>query len=193
MSILNSILKSLGESQLEKLGTKLWLSPAQTKQATDLLLPLLLGAINKNTQTKEWATSLYDTLDRHINPIEDVEDIDENDWFKILWHLFGNKLEKIEEKASKEIGLETNQVNSLLKNLAPILLGKLGEQKSSKWAGLEDLIGMIGWATNQAKEENGTLGNLLGAFLDKDGDGDYKDDLLQKGADMLMDQFRNKW
>ena len=185
MSILNNIIQSIWQSQLEKLGQKIWLSEAQTKQAASLLMPLILSAMDKNTGTKEWADSLFGALDKHTTT-PDVDQIDENDGMKILWHIFGNKLGKVEEKASETTWLAASQIDGLLKNLAPLLLGQLGEKKSSWSLDLSGLLNTISWATTEAKQSDNGLYKLIGWLLDSEGDGDYKDDLLQKWADMLM-------
>lgn len=182
---MNSILQSIWESQLKKLGTKLWLSESQTKQAAEMLMSLLLSAMNKNANTEEWATSLYNALDQHTTT-PDVDEVDENDWSSILSHIFGSKLWKVEEKASETTWLDTDQIGGLLKNLAPLLLGQLGEQKSSWSLDLGSLLGTLSWATSEAKSSNSGLDTLIWWLLDSDGDGDYKDDLMQKWADMLM-------
>ena len=192
MSILNNIIQSIWQLQLEKLSQKIWLSETQTKQTTNLLISLLLSAMNKNANTKEGADSLFDALDQHT-ATPDVDDIDENDGDSILEHILGDKLTKVEEKTSKIIGIDTSQVNGLLKNLAPLLLGQFGQQKVSWSLDLWGLLGTLSWADNEVKSDSGSIGSLITWLLDSDGDGNYKDDLLEKWADMLMWKiFSNK-
>jgi len=94
-----------------------------------------------------------------------------------LQHIFPEQKEAVQSDLSQKSGLEKNQVLNLLIQLAPLVLGILGNQKEEQ-GDQGDITGLIGNALgmmgNQqpAQQSNqsgfqGLLGNLLKAFLTK--------------------------
>ena len=98
--------------------------------------------------------------------------MDTQDGAKILGHVLGNRSSGVERKLSAQTGLQPNQVNGVLTQLAPLVMGMLGQQKAQQGIS-SDGIGML---------LGGLLGNsdMLGmvtSLLDSDKDGDVMDDV----------------
>lgn len=163
---------------IKKISKQVGAQPDQVKQLTDLALPTLLQAMNKNSQTKDGAKSLLNALDQHQD--DDVLDlnqffnnVDTKDGAKIIGHLLGSKEKKVEQGLAIKTGLDMNQVSSLLTMLAPLLLSQLGKQKKQKNGfGVDDLMGMLG-GFKGSKD----VMDMVSGLLDSDGDGDIMDDV----------------
>jgi hypothetical protein len=96
---------------------------------------------------------------------------------KILSQVIGGKKEKVQNNLAKQTGLQSGQVSGLLTQLAPMLLGALGNQKKRRQSGANGIAGLLP-----------SLGSLLGgpiqaalsgiaSLLDADKDGNIMDDL----------------
>lgn len=145
-------------------------------------LPELLGHIQKNTSEAKWLENFLWALGKHEENIS-LSDIDENDGKKILGHILGNDETSITNNISQKLGIESTQASTALKNIAPILMKKFGKAKAE-------------WIINSTNT-NDILSalskkNILTNILDKDGDGDIKDDLLNMGINYLKNRFLKK-
>jgi len=63
-TILEQISSQLGDDAYQKIGQRLGLDAAASKKAVENALPVLLGAIARNTQNPQGASSLASALDR---------------------------------------------------------------------------------------------------------------------------------
>lgn len=96
----------------------------------------------------------------------------------ILGHILGGKRGQVEQGVGQASGIDAAQSGELLKMLAPIVMGALGQMKRQKGldaGGLTDLLtqerSQIG---NRSRRQSG--GSLLD-LLDADGDGNVIDDV----------------
>ena len=141
---------------LEELGKKAGARPDQAQKVAQSALPAILEALKQNAASPDGAKSLNKALDDHKDDkITDIasflKNVDTNDGAKILQHIFGNKNENVQKELAKKAEMDTNQVSTLLTQLAPLVLGTLGNQKKEQ--GGSDVMNLIG--------------NVLGSFLKK--------------------------
>lgn len=154
--------------------------PDKMQDAIKLGIPTLVEAMTKNAQSTEGAASLNGALEKHKDSnVDDVlgflKNVDTKDGSKMLSHIFGNDKENVQSNISKQTGLKSNQVGGMLAALAPLLMGMLGKQKSSKNVGSSGLSSMF----------TGILGSLATAGLtravtknlDSNKDGSIMDEL----------------
>lgn len=132
---------------LEELGKRVGADPKQTKQLANAALPALLGALQNNAASPDGAKALNKALDDHKDDkIDDIlgflKNVDTNDGAKMLQHIFSDQKEAVQGDLAQKAGLQNNQVSDLLTQLAPLVLGALGNQK--KQAGQSDLTNLIG-------------------------------------------------
>ncbi len=182
-SVINNVAKRLGMSEKEAAG------------AVGLALPVILSGMRRNVQSEHGAQSLNNALNdpRHdgsiLNNLGSLlggsTQTVEQDGNKILGHIFGNNKPAVEEGISKKTGLSMQKIGPLLAILAPIVMGYLGREKqktNTQSGGLGDLLGgLLGGGqsqTHQQPRQGGGLLDMVGGFLDKDGDGNIVDDLL---------------
>jgi hypothetical protein len=204
-SIMAGLLDVLGPAlsgtTLQQLSGTIGADEQTTKRAALAALPLLLGAMNRNTDDPEGARSLATALEQdHDGGLLDhlggflgafsggtgaaaafgVPGVDgrATNGAGILRHVFGDRLSTVEQGVGKATGLDRGQVMQMLVALAPIVMAYLGRQKRQQnldGGGLSDLLRR---EAGQAREAapNDLLGSL-GAFLDRDGDGNPLDDV----------------
>ncbi len=159
----------------------------KTKTVMSMALPLLMGAMKRNTATPDGAAGLMSALSgKHDGSILDnlgslfgggVDEEVKNDGAGILKHVLGNSQNNVTNALSQKSGMDTGAVMNVLKVAAPILLGYLGKQQRQQPAqsssGIEGLLGgMLGGGKQQNKQQS-----LIESVLDGDNDGSILDDV----------------
>lgn len=179
-----SILNSLQDNQaVNQLTISVGADSNQVKKAVELGLPMLMQAMGNNAKTPQGAASLAKALDQHKDdPLDDVmgflKGVDINDGKKILGHVFNQKTQTVQKNLAMQTGMSSNQAENLLAQLAPIVLGALGKEKSQKGVDANGLTSMIPMLTGLlgSGSKNDILG-MASKLLDADGDGDIMDDV----------------
>ena len=179
---------TLTPSTLRDLGAQVGASPEQTGAAVNAALPMMLGALQRNSGSEQGAMSLLGALDRD----HDGSILDDLGGFlgqgppaagdRSLDHMFGGRRAPVENAVSRASGMNGAQVTQLLAMLAPLVLGMLGRARNQGGqTGSGGLGDLLGGAMGQMQKQSPGLGGLLGGLLDSDGDGSVMDDLLEKG------------
>lgn len=181
MSLLTDmLLKQLGDGGLSSLSQNLGADQAATKTAAAAALPMLVSALAKNASSSDGASALDQALgrDHDGSALDNLGALlgqgPSKDGEGILKHVLGGKRQVAEAGIAKASGLDVGQAASMLATLAPMLMGALGKAKREKGLDAGGVAGMLAGEGEQAKQ---ALGGLAG-FLDQDGDGDIKDDIL---------------
>jgi hypothetical protein len=188
MSGLLDLLNSpMGKQLISGVAGQTGQSENKTADVLSMAVPLLMGAMKKNTSTPGGAQGLMNALSsKHDGSILDDlgglfgGGVDQNvmdDGAGILGHVFGAKQPQVENALSSKSGLDAGTISQILKIAAPILLGYLGkqtrQQNVSSPDGLNGLLGgLMGGGKNATKQQS-----LIETFLDSDGDGSVIDDL----------------
>lgn len=204
--VLQSLMGILDDRAMQQIGRQIGASPEQTQGAIQQALPLILGAMGRNAAQPTGAEALHRAVTRDhanvdiggllggllgggqaANPVASQGE-------SILKHVFGARQERAAVGLSRTAGLDQGGAAQLLKILAPIVMAQIGktqQQQGLSAGGLGDLLGMIGGAKPQAQGNAG--GGLLGAVLDRDGDGDVDfADLAPMAGQVLGGLFGNK-
>ena len=177
--ILELLSEQLSGNNLSMISKQLGTDEATTVKGIGAALPSLLGAITKNAETSQGAEGILGALDRdHDGSIlDDLAGFLGNKQYEepragagILGHVLGGNQDRVQSNISKASGLTPESAGSLMKMLAPMLMGALGKQKQSQGMGLDDLMGFLG-KEKQSVEKQG--GSFIGRMLDQDGDGDF--------------------
>jgi hypothetical protein len=168
----------------------------KTADVLSMAMPLLLGAMKKNTSDPQNAAGLINALSsKHNGSILDnlgglfeggVNNDVINDGAGILGHVLGNKQSNVENAISQKSGVDAGSVAQILKIAAPIVMGFLGKEKAqgnvNDANGLSSLLGsMLGGQPQQNQ-------SLITSLLDADGDGSVLDDV----ADMVLGSKEKK-
>ncbi|MEO9513985.1 MAG: DUF937 domain-containing protein [Flavobacteriaceae bacterium] len=159
----------------------------KTADVLSMAMPLLMGAMKKNTSTAGGAEGLLNALSsKHDGSIlNDLGGlfgggVDQNvmdDGAGILGHVFGSKQPQVENALSNKSGIDASSISQILKIAAPILLGYLGKQSRQQNVSSPDALsgllgGLMGGNSSANKQQS-----LIETFLDSDGDGSVIDDL----------------
>lgn len=172
MDIQGMIQNAVQDKIVAEISKKTWLQWETAQKAIKAALPMLMGAMSKNADTQEWKDALDSALDAH----DETNVLNETEWEKMLWHILWDEESAVEEAVAAQAWVSKEEATSVTKMIAPFLMGQLG---SAKKAGA-DVAGDLNKDT--------IAKSLLTSFLDKDWDGDVKDDLLWMG----MDYFKKK-
>ncbi|MGB5286281.1 MAG: DUF937 domain-containing protein, partial [Polyangiales bacterium] len=180
--LMQSIVAQLSGAPMAQLSSQLGTDSRTTQNAVQAALPLLLGALAKNSAASGGADALASALDRdHDGGI--LDDIGgflaggaSSDGAAILGHILGKREPTVEAGIGKATGMQTDQTAQLLQMLAPIVLGYLGRQKQQQGMNAGTLGELLGTQSKQAQSQNPAL-SALASLLDKDDDGSIVDDL----------------
>ncbi|MGO4910886.1 DUF937 domain-containing protein [Leeuwenhoekiella sp. W20_SRS_FM14] len=183
LDLLNS---DLGKQLISGASAQTGASESKTADVLSMALPVLLGAMKKNAQTKEGASGLLGALsNKHDGSILDNlgsllggGSVDQNvisDGAGILSHVLGGKQPVVENTLSQKSGLDAGTVAQILKIAAPILLGVIGkETKQNNVNDSSALSGILGSMLGGQPKGNQSL---IESLIDADGDGSVLDDV----------------
>jgi hypothetical protein len=87
---------------------------------------------------------------------------------------------------AKEAGLGKDEVGGILSQLAPLLMGVMGQQQKQQGVGTSGIASLVTDALG--KSAKGGMMDIAAQFLDKDKDGSVVDDI----GDMLGGMFGKK-
>ncbi len=194
MSILEMLTQQLGSGGIQKISRSLGADEGATGSAIGAALPLLMGALARNSATNDGAEQLHRALNRHDGSVLDnvsgfLDQPDENDGNGILGHVLGGRRGTVEAGVSKASGLDQAAVAKLLPMLAPLVMGAVGRTQRQSKADAASLAGVLASERNQIEQEQPALQGL-GRLLDTDGDGQVVDDLARMGKGLLGGLFR---
>lgn len=186
------LMKMLGNKEnVEKISGNAGAESDKVQKLMDMGIPTIMQAMGRNAKSPEGAESLMNALRQHQD--DDVENmvrnpsaIDKNDGEKILSHILSSKDDQVKMNLAKETGLEKNQVSGVLAQIAPLLMGVMGQQQKQRGAGVSDISSLVTDALG--KSAKGGMMDMATRFLDQDKDGSIVDDI----GDMLGGMFGKK-
>lgn len=163
MDLLNLLTGAMtSQSTVNTLSEKSGASNAQIKKLLLLALPLILKAMTSNASSQSGANSLLSALTQHKNKASldtQVREADTEDGAKIIGHILGGNSQSVMNSLASQSGLDSNQVSSILANIAPALLSGVSAAKdtavSQQQSGINlsdgldfgDIMGMFGAAS----------------------------------------------
>lgn len=185
--MIDSLLGQMGSGTLGQLAGMLGSDEGATKDAVGAGMQAIMGGLAHNASKPEGAAALLGALNKdHDGSI--MGDLTGflgkgggapamQDGKAILGHVFGTKRSAVAEQVSQNSGLSLASVGKMLPMLAPMVMGFLGKQKNDGNLDQAGLASMLQGERKAAEKANpGLLGGLT-KMLDRDGDGDFKDDL----------------
>lgn len=201
-NILDLVQSQLSGDVLEQLAKQIGGGTAETQTAIQSAIPAMLQAMTKNAASQDGAASLASALDKdHDGSI--LNDLmgfvtagnDTNGGAGILNHLFGQKKSTVETAISQNSGLNNNATANLMTQLAPIVMGFLGQQKKQGGLDVSSIASLVMNQLSGAKKQQKGSGNaaldMITGLLDKEGDG-VADDLMDIGKGLLGNLFGGK-
>ena len=198
-TLTDEIFSQLSRAEVQQIGAQLGTGQAQTAGAIAAALPMILGAMGRNTSQAGGADALLGALGRDHSGGGGIGDIlgavlggqqnRQTDGLGQLGHIFGGQLPRAEAGLGQATGLGGDKAQMLLKILAPIVLAYLSKRMfgGAQGDGSAQALGNILGQERAVQQQQGGLGGgLLGAVLDQDGDGQLGlGDLLKMGGSLL--------
>ena len=197
-SLAEELFQQLQGAPLQQMSQQLGTGQMQTASAISAALPLLLGALGKNTAEPQGAEALFGALQKDHAGLDlgsvlsavlggGAAPSRQTDGAAILGHIFGGTQPRAEASLGQATGLGGDKAAMLMKLLAPVVLSFLAQrfmgQGNANPSGLSQALGQ---ERQVAQEQGGLGGGLLGAVLDQDGDGQMGlGDIFKIGMDML--------
>ena len=196
-SILDLIASQLDDKAVGQLGGQLGAQPDQLSGAINAALPMILGALTRNANSGTGAEDLRGTLERHHagSVLNDVSDYfgqqPTQSESRMVDNIFGPKRQAAERALEQASGLSPQATGGLLENLAPLIMGALGQQSKSGGFDAGQLTKMLGRETDELRRREPAAMGSLDQLLDSDGDGQIDmSNLMQQGAKILGSLFR---
>lgn len=198
-SILDLLAQNMGGAQMGQIARSIGADENQTQRAIAAALPALLASMRQNTATPEGAQQLFGAVQRdHDGSLLDnlgallggqAQSRAANGG-GILGHILGGRQPQLEQGVAQASGLNMSQVARLLPILAPLVMAAIGRYQRQRGASAGELSQALGHEAAVARQAApGDLLGGLGSFLDRDGDGDYKDDLMASAGRAALGQL----
>ena len=170
----------MNKETLENLGGSVGANKEQVQKLINLGMPTMMKAMDRNTKTESGAQSLYKALQKHQDDnVEEMarnpDKVDKTDGEKILNHIFEDKNERVQTNLAKQTNLVQNQVSTVLSQLAPLVLGALGQQQKELDVNVSNLSNLMGGAVEQSGSSD--VVKMAEQLLDADKDGSILDDV----------------
>lgn len=180
-SILDLLNTQMGEELVKKASSKTSEDKGKVTSALGMALPLILGAMKRNTKDPEGAENLDKALQSEKHNGDVLNNLEEKDaeeltgeGSKILNHVLGSRQSGISKTIAGALNMDETSVNKILEMAAPVIMGLLGQQKRKDNVGASGLSGLLGsvMGSNSSHDQS-----LVETLLDADGDGSVIDDV----------------
>jgi hypothetical protein len=180
-SILDLLNTQMGEELVKKASSKTSEDKGKVTSALGMALPLILGAMKRNTKDPDGAENLDKALQSENHNGDVLNNLEEKDaeeltgeGSKILNHVLGSRQSGISKTIAGALNMDESSVNKILEMAAPVIMGLLGQQKRKDNVGASGLSGLLGsvMGSNSSHDQS-----LVETLLDADGDGSVIDDV----------------
>ena len=180
-SILDLLNTQMGEELVKEASSKTSEDKGKVTSALGMALPLILGAMKRNTKDPEGAENLNKALQSEKHNGDVLNNLEEKDaeeltgeGSKILNHVLGSRQSGISKTIAGALNMDETSVNKILEMAAPVIMGLLGQQKRKDNVGASGLSGLLGSVMGSNSSHDRSLVETL---LDADGDGSVIDDV----------------
>jgi hypothetical protein len=156
-SLFDLLVGRLDPDTLARLGERIGTAPAQTRQAVEAAVPLLLDALQKNLGAAggSIAEDLAALLGQRPGTVDP----------HLLDRLLGEGRAAVEAGVAKATGLGGAAITQLLAMLTPLVLGVAGQSRREAGADSGGLGDVVVGALNRLGQAVPDLGALVGALL----------------------------
>ncbi len=179
-ALLDIILGKLQGGNLDELSKSVGADKQATGNALAAALPVLIGALNRNTNDPSGAASLEKALESSDHDGSLLDNL--SGFLKqgntgmgdgILKHILGGKRGNVESGIAKSSGLDADTIGKLLPMLAPLVMSALGKRKRESNLGAGALSDLLSGEERQLEQRAPKSSSFIGGLLDQDSDGDF--------------------
>jgi hypothetical protein len=178
------LMQQLSGDGVSRISRKIRADEQTTNAALTTAMPLLLSALAKNASQPGGAQSLYQALaeDHDGSILNDVpgflNDPQAANGAGILKHVLGSQQPVVAKGLAQGTGLKSSQIKQLLRIVAPLLMGMLGQQQQQQGLDTNGLSALLGNQQQMAQETNPDMMSVLNSLLDTDRDGSALDEVM---------------
>lgn len=183
--LLNNMLSDLDGAPTREMSRHLGTSEHETKQALGMAMPLILQSLaRKSHQGKEQQLRNYiaEEEQENFNANEVNQFFGSAKGGSILSDLLGSKRDRAEDYISKDSGMSKVNVGKLLTVAAPLVLKYLAKRRKEQ---NEDPVDQVRNFERDFEAEHPRSKSVFTDLLDRDRDGDVKDDLVGIGRELF--------
>ena len=189
--IISNFFQSMGTAGVSEVAKKVGGKNTAVKAALRTAIPLLIAGMAKNALDKKGAEKLTKAIKKDhdgsiLDQVGNLTGDTEVDGAKILGHILGSKQDVAQMNIAKTSGMDPEQARQLMAFAGPLLLGTIGKQVKEKNLKTEDIVDMLQQTTKVQETNQPWLTKFATDILDKDGDGQITDDLMN----MLKKSFK---
>jgi hypothetical protein len=175
--LIGGLLDALGPRAMNHLANPIGAEPHLAQAAVQAALPILLGALARNARDPDGAASLHRAIEEDHSAMEPADVLNSvsaggGDGTAILRHVLGPRQSAAAEGVSQASGIGRGQALQLLRMLAPLVLSYLAQRSRRGGMSPAGLGALLGQQHQQLATQGGIGGQLMGAVLDRDHDGD---------------------
>ncbi|WP_425408473.1 DUF937 domain-containing protein [Hyphococcus sp.] len=191
MSLMDQLTQVVANQMSQQAAHKTGLNEGLAAKVMPMAMAALMAGLKKNASRPEGAAALANALDRHDGSLlNNVTQLGRDDVLadgqKILGHILGGKQSQTERALAKTAGVDQGEIAQLLAMAAPAVLASLGRAKREQGLDASGLAGLVTEESVRVQQSAPQeLSGLMG-FLDQDGDGDFKDDVLEQAGKKLL-------
>jgi len=194
MSLMDQLTDVVVGQMSREAAQKTGLNEGVAAQLMPMAMAALMGGLKKNSAQPNGADALASALDRHdgslLNNLGQLgQDSTIADGQKILGHILGGKQAQTERALAKSAGVDQGQIGQLLAMAAPMVLASLGRAKREQGLDASALAGLVTEESVRVQKAAPSELSGLMQFLDQDGDGDFKDDMLEAAGKKIFGGF----
>jgi len=192
--LMQLVTQAMSGNNLESMSRQIGADTGSTAKAISAALPVLLGALDRNTNQAGGADALLNAIGKsHDGSI--LDDLSGflgggqfDDGNAILGHVLGGNRQPGEEGISRASGLDLSSVARLLPMLAPIVLGAIGKMQRQQGYDARGLSNALSQERDRALQAHPDAMSSLERLLDGNHDGQVMDDVVKIGSS-LLDSF----
>jgi len=191
MSLMDHLGSAVAAQFTQEAARTTGMSEGLAERMLPMAMAALMGGINRNASSPEGAEALASALDGHDGGLLDAmaqvggDDV-VADGQNILRHVLGSRQSQTEQALAQTAGVDQAQIGRLLAMAAPAVMASLSRTRRDQGLDAAGLAGLVARESASARSAApNELGGLL-SFIDQDGDGDFKDDLLEAAGRKIL-------
>lgn len=197
MDISSLLQGPMGQQMVNGVVNQLGIKNEQAQLAISAAVPFLITALSKNASSGD-SQNIANALDRdHDGSVLDnlggfLSSGNFSEGVGILSHVLGGRQPQVENAIGKSSGLNASQISQILAMVAPIVMGYLGKEKRQNGLDAGGLTSLLGGLVGGTVQTNQREMSAIEKLLDRDGDGNAMDDVMDLGSKLLSGFFGKK-
>jgi hypothetical protein len=183
-ALTTQVMQILSQQDVSRISRKIGADEQKTAAALSAVAPLLVTALANNASRPRGAQSLRQALvEDHDGSILGnlpafLENPEAANGAGIMKHVLGRKQATVKRGLAGGTGLTSSQIGALLKIVAPLVMGALGQHQQQQGFDVGGLSSFLGQQQQTAQQSSPDMMGMIGSLLDANKDGSALDDVV---------------